>query len=70
MNKVAAVLLKPLDGREIGSTIELSAEDFDRLHALHAVRGVVVKMAAPPANKMAGAPANKGAAGKGRTRSA
>lgn len=61
MNKVMAELLKPLDGREIGSSMELSQEDFDRLEALEAVRAAGGKMAPAPANKMAVPPANKAA---------
>ena len=62
MNKITAVLLKPLDGGKIGSTMELSREDFDRLEALHAVRAATGKMAAAPANKMASPPVNKAVA--------
>jgi AmiR/NasT family two-component response regulator len=52
-----AKLLKPLDGREIGATIELSQEEFKRLKALNAVEA---KASPKLANRARGAaPANK-----------
>ncbi len=57
---VKAILLKPLDGREIGSTAEFSKADFDRLRAKGAV-----KRAPAPENKKAPAPPNKSTSGEG-----
>lgn len=56
MKKIEAILLKPLDGREIGSRCEFSKADFDRLK-----RQGAVKAAAALKNKRAPAPANKAA---------
>lgn len=53
---VEAILLKPLDGRAIGSTHEFSDADFARL-----VERNAVKAAAPTQNKAALAPENKAA---------
>lgn len=49
-----AILLKPLDGHAIGSTLEFDQPDFDRL-----VSQGAVKAAPTPMNKMADVPANK-----------
>lgn len=56
MKKIKAVLLKPLDGAEIGSEREFDEVDFDRLVS----RGAV-KAATKPENKAAPKPRNKAA---------
>lgn len=56
---VQAILLKPLDGQEIGATVEMSQIDFDRLEKKGAV--AKVKSASAPQNKMEAAPKNKAA---------
>ena len=53
-NTMKAILLKPLDGHAIGSTLEFDQPDFDRL-----VSQGAVKAAPTPMNKMADVPANK-----------
>lgn len=55
-NMVKAILLKPLDGRAIGSIEEFGEADFRRL-----VERSAVKAAAPVQNKAAPVPENKGA---------
>lgn len=35
---IKAILLKPLNGQEVGSPVELSQQDFDYLEGLRAVR--------------------------------
>lgn len=54
-----AILLKPLDGREIGSEATFSREDFNRLKALGAVKAAPAPR--KPAEKAAKAIANKAA---------
>jgi hypothetical protein len=64
MGKVTVRLLKPLNGREIGTEVEYSEGDAKRLLGLGAVALIVeppAKAARPPKNKMAAAPANKAA---------
>ncbi|SMF70547.1 hypothetical protein [Allosphingosinicella indica] len=74
MTKVKAILLRPLDGNEIGSVMQFDRDDFERLKERGAVRAAPPakpkadgkraggsKQAAKPSNKKAAAPANKGA---------
>jgi hypothetical protein len=63
---VKAVLLKPLDGKPEGDTVEMSRGDFDRLAGRRAVRAPGdpkadgdSKKAPPVANKKAPPVANK-----------
>ena len=59
---IKAILLKPLNGADIGSEAEYSAADFSQLEGMGAV-----KRAEPPKNKMKDAPVNKvRTASKGR----
>ena len=59
---IKAVLLKPLNGAEIGSEAEYSAADFSQLEGMGAV-----KRADAPKNKMQPSPVNKAkTASKGR----
>lgn len=63
MAKVKVKLLRPLNGQEIGATVEYDQADADRLAELGAVE-IIRQKAAPenkgaPANKAAKAPANK-----------
>lgn len=65
MDKIKAVLTKPLDGQPEGTEREFDKVDFDRLEGQNAVRkaGTAAVKAAPPVlNKMDMAPLNKGAA--------
>ena len=62
-DKIKAILLKPLNGAEIGSEAEYDKADFDRL----AARGAV-KRAEAPKNKRAPEPMNKSAAKAGASR--
>ena len=55
-DKIKAILLKPLNGAEIGSVAHYSNADFNRLVAKGAV-----KAAEAPKNKEADAPENKAA---------
>lgn len=49
---INAILLKPLNGQEVGSTVELSQQDFDYLEGLGAVRAAApVEEDAKPARK-------------------
>ena len=54
MAKIKAILLKPLNGAEIGSEAEFEKADFERL-----VERNAVKRAPAPANKAAKKPKNK-----------
>ncbi|EQA96842.1 hypothetical protein [Sphingobium baderi] len=59
---VKAILLKPLDGHDIGSEAEFSDADFERLKAKGAVKAApeVKNKAEPaPANKASGKPPKK-----------
>ncbi len=65
MAKVSAILLRPLDGDEIGSTREFDAADFERLEACGAVKAVqsaLNKKQDEPENKTKGAVEKKAAA--------
>lgn len=53
-DKIKVILLKPLNGRAIGSEAEYDKADFDSLVAMGAVKALEV-----PANKAAPSPANK-----------
>ena len=63
MQKVNAILLKPLDGARIGSEAEFDQVDFDRLVERGAVKaaGPLEKAAKKPKNKAAKKPENKSA---------
>lgn len=62
---VKAILLRPLDGQEPGTTAEFSQADFDRLEKRGAVRAATAKAERALANKDAGAaPANKASKAK------
>lgn len=54
-------LLKPLNGLPIGSEIDLTDAEFNRLLGKGAVAKIAEKAEPAPANKMARAPANKSA---------
>ncbi len=64
MADVKVKLLRPLDGVEVGKTVEYPAEDAKRLAEYGAVQivGGVKAEPAAPANKMDAAPVNKAAA--------
>ena len=64
MDKIKAVLTKPLDGQPEGTEREFDKVDFDRLEGQNAVRkasALVVKAAPPVLNKMGTVLLNKGA---------
>ena len=58
-------LLRPLDGKPEGATVEYPDADAKRLIAKGVVEAVEEKQATAPANKAAPAPANKSAKKKG-----
>lgn len=65
MAKVSAILLRPLDGNEIGSTREFDPADFQRLEACGAVKAVAGtsnKKQVDPENKAKGAVEKKASA--------
>lgn len=55
-------LLRPLDGKAVGATVEYSEADAQRLEKRGAVQIISEKAAPAPLNKMAQEPANKAAA--------
>lgn len=60
MANVTGILVKPLDGYDIGAEREFSKADFEKLEAQGAVkRKAAAKKAPAPANKKAPAPDNK-----------
>jgi hypothetical protein len=59
-------LLRPLDGKQVGSFVEYPDADAKRLAARGAVEIVGEKAAPTPANKMAPAPQNKAAPQRNR----
>ncbi|MBX7459549.1 hypothetical protein [Qipengyuania huizhouensis] len=64
MAKIKAILLKPLNGAEIGSTADFDKVDFDRLVERKAVKKAPAsnaKAAEKPKNKKAKTPQNKAA---------
>ena len=64
MAKIKAILLKPLNGAEIGSEVEIDKVDFDRLVERNAVEEASssnAKAAKKPKNKAASKPKNKAA---------
>ena len=63
-DKIKAILLKPLNGAEVGSDAEYSKADFDRLKSKGAV-----KEAPAPKNKAADEPENKAAPKKSKKKS-
>ena len=60
MANVKVKLLRPLDGVEVGKTVEYPEADAKRLAEYGAVE-LVGKAAAPPSTKMEPAPLNKAA---------
>ncbi len=65
MAKVSAILLRPLDGDEIGSTREFDAADFERLESCGAVKAAekaLNKKQDEPENKAKGAAEKKASA--------
>lgn len=58
-DKIKAVLLRPLNGEEIGTEVEYDKADFERLESYGAVERAGTKKVEPAANKQAKAPANK-----------
>lgn len=54
-------LLRPLDGKEVGSIVEYSQADASRLESRGAVQ-IIGKAAPEPLNKKAPEPANKAVA--------
>lgn len=61
MAEIKVRLLKPLDGKAIGTTSAFSEADFKKLEAQGAVERVSQKAAKKPKNKKAPAPKNKSA---------
>lgn len=59
MAKVKVRLLKPLNGREIGSEVEYDRAHIKRLVGLGAVEVIKTKAARAPRNKMEKPPLNK-----------
>lgn len=65
MAKVKVRLLKPLNGREIGSEVEYDQSHIKRLVGLGAVEVIKTKAARRPRNKMENPPLNKGEGSEG-----
>lgn len=61
MAKVSVRLLKPLNGREVGSVVEYDQSQIKRLVGLRAVEVIKAKAERPPRNKMEEPPLNKAA---------
>lgn len=59
MARVSVRLLKPLNGREIGSVVEYDQSQIKRLVGLRAVEVIKAKAERPPRNKMEKPPLNK-----------
>ncbi|WP_288016440.1 hypothetical protein [Microcystis phage Mae-JY04] len=59
MAKVSVRLLKPLNGREVGSVVEYDQSQIKRLVGLQAVEVIKAKAERPPLNKMEEPPLNK-----------